>query len=106
MQFKHNTFNDYSQSVNTVRDIGVQFCLDLTFESHINTTVAKAYARAVLIHKCSLSKDVTTSTNTHVHPTLEYASVIWSPFHLGEIAKLESVQRRFTFWIAYFDLRQ
>jgi len=28
-------------------------------------------------------------------PHLEYASVIWSPYHLGEIAKLESVQRRF-----------
>jgi len=31
-----------------------------------------------------------------VRPILEYASVIWSPYHLGEIAKLESVQRRFT----------
>ena len=28
--------------------------------------------------------------------TRQYASVIWSPYHLGEIAKLESVQRRFT----------
>jgi hypothetical protein len=31
-----------------------------------------------------------------VRPILEYASVIWSPYHIGEIAKLESVQRRFT----------
>ena len=28
--------------------------------------------------------------------TRQYASVIWSPYHIGEIAKLESVQRRFT----------
>jgi len=33
---------------------------------------------------------------TYVRPILECASVIWSPYHLGEIAKLESVQGRFT----------
>jgi len=56
-------------------------------------------ARASLIHKCFLSKDATTLTKAcviYVRPILEYASIIWSPFHLGEIAKLESVQRRFT----------
>jgi len=43
--------------------------------------------------------DATTVTKafiTYMRPILEYASVIWSPYHLGEIAKLESVQRRFT----------
>jgi len=56
-------------------------------------------ARASLIHKCFLSKDATTLTKafvTYVHPILEYASVIQSSYHIGEIAKLESVQRRFT----------
>ena len=100
------------QSVNTVRDLGVQFCSNLTFTSHINTIVAKAHARASLIHKCFLSKDATTLTKafiTYVRPILEYASVIWSPYHIGEIAKLESVQRRFTKrlvglrYLTYFD---
>jgi len=87
------------QSVNTVRDLGVQFCSTLTFTSHINKIVAKAHARASLIHKFFPSKDATTLTKafvTYVRPILEYASVIWSPYQLGEIAKLESVQRRFT----------
>jgi len=35
-----------------------------------------------------------------VHPILEYASVIWSPYHVDQISKLESVQRRFTKRIA------
>ena len=77
----------------------MQFCSNLTFTSHINKIVAKAHARASLIHKCFLSKDATTLTKafvTYVRPILEYASVVWSPYHLGEIAKLESVQRRFT----------
>jgi len=32
----------------------------------------------------------------YVCPILQYASVTWSPYHLGEIAKLESIQKRFT----------
>ena len=87
------------QSVNTVRDLGVQFCSNLTFASRIDKIVAEAHARASLIHKCFLSKDATTLTKafiTYVRPILEYASVIWSHFHVGEIAKLESVQRRLT----------
>ena len=87
------------QSVNTVRDLGVHFCSNLTFTSHINAIVAKAHARASLIHKCFLSRDATTLTKafvTYVRPILEYATVIWSPYHIGEIAKLEYVQRRFT----------
>ena len=67
------------KSVNTVRDLGVQFCSNLTFASHIDKIVAKAHARASLIHKCFLSKDATTLTKafiTYVRPILEYASVI------------------------------
>jgi len=49
-----------------------------------------------LIHKRFLSKDATTLTKAfgNVRPILEYASVIWLPYHLGEIAKLESVRLR------------
>jgi len=78
----------------------VQFFSNLTFTSHIYKIVAKAHARGSFSHKCFLSKkSATTLTKafvTYVRHILEYASVIWSPYHLGEIAKLESVQRRFT----------
>jgi len=60
------------QYVNTVRDLGVQFCSNLTSTSHINKIVAEAHARASLIHKCFLSKDATTVTKafvTCVRPT-------------------------------------
>jgi len=87
------------QSVNTVRDLGVQICSNLTFTSHVNKIVAKTQARACLIHKCFLSENATTLTKafiTYVRPILQYASVICSPYHLRKIAKLESVQRRST----------
>lgn len=33
---------------------------------------------------------------TYVRPILEYASSIWSPYHINEIKRVESVQRQFT----------
>jgi len=32
----------------------------------------------------------------YVRPLLEYASPVWSPYHVGKITQIESVQRRFT----------
>jgi len=67
------------QSVNTVRDLGAQFCSNLTFTTHTNKIVSKAHARASLNHKCFLSKDITTLKKafvTYVRPILEYASVM------------------------------
>jgi len=88
------------QSVNTLRDLGVQFCSNLTFTSHINTIAAQAHARGKFNPQmCSLEGHSVTLTKafvTYVRPILEYASVIRSPYHLGEIAELEYVQRRFT----------
>ena len=33
---------------------------------------------------------------TYVRPLLEYASCVWSPHSVGQVKKIESVQRRFT----------
>jgi hypothetical protein len=75
----------------------------LSFTTHVNTIAAKAHARACLIHKCFISRDAVTLTRAfvaYVRPILEYASVVWSPYHVNQICKLESVQRRFTKRIA------
>ena len=68
------------------------------FSSHIHHIVTRASARANLIHKCFLSKDISTLTRAfivYVRP-LEYASVVWSPYLVKDIRQVESVQRRFT----------
>jgi len=75
----------------------------LSFATHVNTIAAKAHARACLIHKCFISRDAVTLTRafvTYVRPILEYALVIWSPYHVNQISKLELVQRRLTQRIA------
>jgi len=85
--------------VDEVKDLGIVVDARLTFESHINQIVKRAFARANLIHKCFVSRDVATLTRAfcvYVRPMLEYASCIWSPHQLGSIKKVESVQRKFT----------
>jgi len=84
------------QPVCVTKDLGVHVCSDLSFATYVNTIAAKAHARACLINKCFISRDTVTLTRafvTYVRPILEYASVIWSPYHINQISKLESVQR-------------
>ena len=48
---------------------------------------------------CFLSKDTSVLTKAftvNVRPLLEYCSSVWSPSTVGNINKLESVQRSFT----------
>ena len=95
--------NDVIETVQNTKDLGVHIDTNLTFSTHINIIVARAHARANLIHKCFLSKDqrvLTKAFVTYVRPILEYVSVMWSPYHIKEISKVESVQRRFTKRIA------
>jgi len=65
----------------------------------INQIVTRAHRLANLIHKCFASKDPPTLVHaftSYVRPLLEYASCVWSPYTVGLVNKVESVQRRFT----------
>jgi len=86
-------------NVSCVRDLGVLIDSNLSFAEHISHIVAKAHARACLIHKCFLSRDTSTLVRafiTYVRPLLEYCSCVWSPHLKNSIYKIESVQRKFT----------
>ena len=91
--------SDILTNVDTVKDLGILVDCRLKFECHINKIVARASIRANLIHKCFLSKDISTMTRaftTYVRPLLEYASCVWSPCSIKDVKRIESVQRRFT----------
>jgi hypothetical protein len=86
-------------NVKEFKDLGVVIDDSFKFTSHVNNVVAKASARACLIHKCFVSRDVHTLTctyQTYVIPLLEYASCVWSPVYTTSIRLIESVQRKFT----------
>ena len=85
--------------VDKVKDLGVIIDSHLTFGIHVDQIVARAFVRANLIHKCFISRDVKVlmrAFTVYVRPLLEYACCVWSPHHVGQIAQVESVQRRFT----------
>ena len=67
--------NDKLAVVDTVKDLGVAIDYRLTFDVHVRQIVA----RANLIHKCFVSRDIFTlmrSFRTHVRPLIEYASCV------------------------------
>ena len=79
-------------------DLGVCVNSVLSFSEHINNVVAKQ--RTNLLLRGYLRKDptcmlVTKAFTVYVCPMLEYCSPVWSPCHIGNITKLESVQRMF-----------
>ena len=84
---------------NHVKDFGVTVDNRLRFDTHINQIVARAFVGYNRLYKCFTSRDTVTPVRAfivHVRPILEYASCIWSPYHIMANKKLESVQCKFT----------
>jgi len=74
--------------VNEVGDLGVFVDSNLTFHSHIDKIVARAFIRSNLILICFVSRGVSTlmrAFTVYVRPILEYASCAWSPYQMGQI---------------------
>jgi hypothetical protein len=91
--------NDVTPLASDLKKIwGILIDNTLAFTVHINHVVAKAFARANLISKCFILKDISTlmhASNVYVRPLLEYASCVWSPYHDSKITQTLRVQRRF-----------
>jgi len=92
--------------VDEVKDLGVIIDFHLSFDAHVTKTVARAFTRANLIHKCFTSRDVATLWRAfvvYVRPLLEYATCVWSPHRVGPVNCVESVQRKFTKRLSGYD---
>ena len=86
-------------AVESHRDLGVLVDSALKFHVHINAIVGKANALACQILRATVRRDMNfmvTLFISHVRPILDYASSLWNVGYLGDIIKLESVQRRWT----------
>ena len=86
-------------SVQSVRDLGVHVDSTLRFSSHYDDIVTKAHQRAALILRCFECRDplvLFRAFTVYVRPILEYCSPVWNPVYIGDIKRIEAVQRRFT----------
>ena len=80
-------------------DLGVKLDHKLNFTSHITQMVSKAKQRMFLIFRCFLTRDISVlllAFKSYILPLLNYCSSVWSPYMLGDIKAIESVQRLFT----------
>ncbi|XP_046685718.1 uncharacterized protein LOC124371430 [Homalodisca vitripennis] len=82
----------------TVRDLGVTFSTDFSFNAHVDDLCRRAHRMLGFISRSTrgMTSPVVLKTlySSFVRQLLEYASPVWSPYHLTLIWKLKAVQRR------------
>lgn len=92
-------------AVDSMRDLGVIFSSDLSFDRHISHITTSAFKKLGFINRsCKLFSDVQTLKLLYcslVRPQLEFASIIWSPFYSNRSALLEKIQHCFLRRISY-----
>ena len=87
------------QKESDIKDLGVYLSEDLSWETQIADTVKKSrkYLGWILRSFKSRKADVLISLyQTYVVARLEYASILWSPYQIKDISRLEAIQRTIT----------
>jgi len=82
--------------------LGVILDSKLQWTPHINNTAAKANRTLNFLKRnlsCCSSNIKASAYLTLVRPTMEYAAVVWDPYHHNNIQQLEKVQRRAARWV-------
>lgn len=83
----------------TVNDLGVLIDEKVTFKDHTAYVVSKASRQLGFIFRFAKGfKDIYCLKALYcalVRPTLEYSSVVWSPYYQNENLRIEAIQRKF-----------
>jgi hypothetical protein len=93
------------EAVGQIRDLGVTFCSDLSFRSHIEDIVGRAMRTMGFLLR--LGSDLRSLDSFRalyislVRPQLEYCTVVWSPHYAVYDEMLERVQRKFFGFLNY-----
>lgn len=95
------------QEVDQTRDLGVVFDSALTFVPHVEGVIKKASRMlGFVIRNVAGFKRKRTKIllyNCIVRSILEYCSTIWRPHYSTHILRLERIQKRFLWHLAYAD---
>ena len=102
-RYDYKLNNNSLKYVTQVKDLGVTISPDLTWDTHINTILAKANRMLAFLRRYS-AMSVTIGRRkllylTFVRSYISYASEVWVPSTIGSITKIESLQRRATKFI-------
>lgn len=90
--------NQEVETCERVRDLGVILDSKLTFTDHYNTIIHRANNMLGFIKRFSYNFEdpytIKTLYISYVRSILEYCSVVWSPFRITHIDRIESVQKQ------------
>ena len=89
-------------SADKEKDLGVTITKKFDPEDHINQITSKMYYLLANMKTAFTYVDadmVRKIITTYIRPTLEYASVVWNPYEVKDINKLERIQRAATRWV-------
>ncbi|KAL1374797.1 hypothetical protein pipiens_017885, partial [Culex pipiens pipiens] len=85
--------------VNSIRDLGVTVDRKMKFNEHIALTTGKAFAMLGFLKRNTAHFDDPFALKvlyaSLVRSVLEYAAVVWAPYHVTLAARIERVQRAF-----------
>jgi len=105
LQSYEYTINDGQHTFERVemhRDLGVLFDKKLTFTGHIEAIIASAKGALGFIKRTLKNKFTIASAKllycALVRSRLEYASIVWQPYHRIHSDSIESIQKSFIIW--------
>ena len=84
------------ESVDSAKYLGVHVCQDMSWQTHVNKTAAKASSTLGFLRRnlYSCTQDIRERTySMFVLPTLNYASAARDPYLTGDVDQFEKVQR-------------
>lgn len=94
-----NIGNNMIQKVTTIKDLGVSLDSKLSFETHIDNIVNKAFKMLGFMLRITQDfrnlKCIMILYFTLVRSMVEYNSVVWNPFYAKNIDRIEKVQTKF-----------
>ena len=92
-------------TVETIRDLGIIFDKELTFVPHIDNIIGKASKMlGFVIRNSKIFKKACTKISLYkslVVSILEYASVVWRPHYASHCLRIERLQKRFLYHLAF-----
>lgn len=98
LQFNYSVNNEPLKQLKEVRDLGVTFDTKLCFNSHINNITMQSRKMLGFINRSAKNFSASSLKILYcslVRSTLEYNSIIWSPFYDIYESKIEAVQHKF-----------
>ena len=88
---------DYPKQVST--DLGLIIEINLKFHSYANSKISNISYVTTNLLSCTLNRDSKFILNiylTHVRPLIDYASSLWNVGYIGDLRRIERLQRRWT----------